>query len=62
MSIEFTFRTITIQSDQVQDQYPFLISDVTKCLPQRKTPKRRKRKKRKTAGCLIEEIIADIEK
>jgi len=48
MTIELTFRTMTIQTGQY--------------LPVQKTPKRRKRKKSKTAGYLIQEIIAEIEK
>ena len=62
MKIELQFNSVSVQSDQVQDQYPFVISDVNKCLPVKRTRKRRKRKKGKTAGSLIQEIIADIEK
>ena len=58
MAIEFTFKTITIQSDQIEEQYPFLISELGLCLPIPKTSKRRKRKrKNRTVGSLINEII-----
>ena len=62
MSIEFIFNSVTIQSDQIQEEFPFLVDGISEYLPVHKTPKKRKRRKKKTAGSLIEEIIADVEK
>ena len=62
MSIEFTIQSITLQPEDLQEQFPNLISMLNSDLPQRKTHKRRKRKPKVTAGQLIEEIIAGIEK
>ena len=63
MAIEFIFNTVTVQpGDQIQEeQFPGLISMMNSYLPKRQTPKRRKRKSKKTVGSLIEEIIMDIE-
>jgi hypothetical protein len=62
MSIEFKIQSVTLQSEDIQEQFPCLISMMNSYLPQRKTPKIRKRKSKETVGSLIEEIIADIEK
>ena len=61
MSIEFTLNSVTIQSDQIQEQFPHLVSMVNSYLPAKETPKRRKGKERKTVGALIEEIIDGID-
>ena len=62
MSIEFIFNTVTIQPDQIQEQFPNLISVMNSYLPVRKTHKKRKLRSKKTVGSLINEIIADVEK
>ena len=63
MSIEFKIQSITIQPEDLQEQFPGLITALQSYLPTQKTPKKRRpRKKRLTAGHLIQEIISDIEK
>jgi len=63
MSIQFTIQSVTLQPEELQEQLPYLISMMNSCLPKRKTPKRRRlRKKRNTAGVMIQEIIDSIEK
>lgn len=62
MSIEFIFNTVTVQSDQIQKQYPGLISELGKYLSIQKSPKRRKpRRKKKTVASLIDDIKDSIE-
>ncbi len=62
MSTEYKFQSVVLQSEDIQEYFPDLISMMNSYLPKRKTPKRRKpRKKRITAGQLIDRIIADIE-
>ena len=62
MTIEFIFNTVTVQSDQIQEQFHGIISTMNSYLPAKKTPKRRTSRKRKTVGSLIDEIIDSIEK
>lgn len=62
MKIEFQFNTVAVQPQEMQEQFPGLISTVNSYLPKRKTYKRRKYKKKKTVGSLINEIIDSIEK
>jgi len=63
MSIEFKIQSITLQSEDIQEQFPNLISMVESYLPTQKTSKKRRpRKKRITAGVMIQEIIDSIEK
>ena len=62
MSIEITIQSITLQPEDLQEQFPALISMVNSYLPKRKTPKRRKpRKKKEKIGPLIQEIIDSID-
>ena len=61
MSIEFIFNTVTVQHDQIQEQFPHLVSMVNSYLPAKETHKRRRRKKKLTAGPLIQEIIDSID-
>ena len=61
MSIEFKIQSVTLQSADIQEHFPCLISMMNSYLPKRKNTKRRKRKKGETVGSLIEEIIADVE-
>ena len=61
MTIEFKIQSVTLQSEDIQDQLPGLISMVNSYLPKRKTPKRRKRKSKITASHMIQEIIDSIE-
>ena len=61
MSIEFTLNSVTIQSDQIQEQFPDLVSVIYPHRPAPKKTKRRRRKKKLTAGPLIQEIINSIQ-
>lgn len=62
MSIEYIFNTVTIQPDQIQEQYPTFMSELGKYLPVQKPLKTRKqRKKKRTVGSLIDEIKDSIE-
>ena len=61
MTIEFKIQSIILESEDLQEKFPDLISMMNSYLPKRKTPKRRKPRKRKTMGSLIEEIIDSIE-
>ena len=62
MKIEFQFNSVQIDPQEIQEQFPDLISMVNSYLPKKKTPKRRKRKATITAGQLINEIIDSIDK
>ena len=62
MSIEFKIQSVILKSDDLQEQFPGLITMMNSYLPKRKTPKRRKRKTKETVGPLIQEIIDSIEK
>ena len=62
MKIELQFNSFQIDQQELQEQFPGLLSALHSYLPTQKTPKRRRpRKKRITAGQLIDRIIADIE-
>ena len=61
MSIEYKFQSITLQPEDLQEQFPALLSALHSYLPKHKTPKRRKRKPKETIGSLIQEIIDSIE-
>lgn len=62
MSIEFTFNSVQIDQQDIQEYFLGLIAMVDSYLPKIKTPKRRKpRKKKETVGSLINEIIDSIE-
>lgn len=62
MSIEYKFQSVVLQSEDIQEYFPNLIAMVESYLPKQKTPKRRKpRKKRITAGVMIQDIIDSIE-
>ena len=64
MRIEYKSQSITLQPGDLQEQFPGLISMMNSYLPKRKTSKKRKYKKKKrlTAGMMINEIIDSIEK
>ena len=62
MTIEFEIQSVILQSEDIQEQFPGLISTVNSYLPVKKSYKRRKSKIRKTVGSLINEIIANVEK
>jgi len=62
MSIEIQFNSVQINPQELQEQFPNLVAMVEPYLPTQKTPKRRKRKSKKTVGYLIQNIINDIEK
>ena len=58
MTIEFQIQSVILQSEDIQEHLPGLIAMANSYLPKKKTPKRRKpRKKKITAGQLINEII-----
>ncbi|MHA1973165.1 MAG: hypothetical protein ACTSW1_09240 [Candidatus Hodarchaeales archaeon] len=61
MSVEFIFNTVIIQPGQLQEQYSFLVSELGKYLPVQKTHRRRKPRKKRTVGSLINEIIDSIQ-
>ena len=61
MTIEFKIQSIILESEDLQEQYPDLISMMNSYLPKRKTPKRRKPRKKRNVGILIDEIIDSIE-
>ena len=61
MRIEFIFTSVTIGHDQIQEEFPFLVDGMGEYLPVHKTRRKRKPRKRKTVGSLINQIIADVE-
>ena len=61
MSTEIIFNTVTIRPADLQEQFPYLATMMDSYLPAKETPKRRKRRKKKTVSYLINEIIESIE-
>ena len=61
MTIEFTINSVTIQTEDIREQFPDIVSVIYPHLPAPKKPKRRQRRKRKTAGPLIQAIIDGID-
>ncbi len=61
MSIEFKIQSVTLQTEDLQEQLPALISMVNYYLSKKKVCKRRIRKSKETVGPLIQEIIDSIE-
>lgn len=63
MSIEFTIQSITLQPEDLQEYFPALAMMINSSLPVQKKIKRRKRKRKKgkTVGPLIQEIIDSID-
>ena len=59
--IELIFTSVTIQSDQIQEQFPFLVDGMGEYLPAHKTRRKRKSKEKQTVGSLINQIIDSIE-
>ena len=62
MTIKFKIQSVILRSEDIQEQYPNLISSINYFLQSQNKPKKRKYRKRKTVGSLIDEIIADVEK
>ena len=62
MSIQITFQSITIQTDEMQENLFGLGYELGRYNSSPKIPKRRKRKKVELIGPLIDEIIEDVEK
>lgn len=62
MSIEYTFQTVVLQYEDLQEKFPFLVNEIGEYLPVQKPPKKRRSKKKKTMGSLIEDIIDSMEK
>ena len=62
MSIEFTYNSIQIDQQELQELFPGLAMMINSSLPTQKTPKKRKpRKKKITMGDKIQDIIDSIE-
>ena len=61
MRIELQFNSVRLEPQDLQEYCPNLISSISSYPVARQTPKRRKRKKGKTVGALIEEIIDSID-
>ena len=60
MAIQIQFNSVTLQYEDIQEQFPELIPMIQSSLPQKKKIKRRKLKKKITVACLIDEIIDNI--
>jgi len=61
MSIEIKLQSVVLQSEDIQKQFPDLISMMNSYLPRQKIPKRRRaRKTQKLATALIDDIIDSI--
>ena len=61
MSIEFKFNSIVVSQQEIQEQFPNLVSMMNSYLPAKKTPKRRARKRKKTVSSLIDDIIDSLD-
>ena len=61
MKIELQFNSVTIQPQEIQEYFPNIISSISSYPVIQKTPKRRKPRKKKTVGVLIDEIIDSLE-
>jgi hypothetical protein len=62
MSIEYKFQTVVLQYEDVQEQFPDIISMVNSHLPQKKIYRKRKpRKNRETVSDLINALIDSID-
>ena len=62
MTIKYIFNSVTLQNEDIQEQFPGLISAIQSYLPAQKTPKKRKpRKKKVYMSDLIKPIIDSIE-
>ena len=61
MSIEFKTQTILLNTEEIQQQYPELIPAILSYISKKTPIKKKPRKKRKTVGSLIAEIIDSIE-
>jgi hypothetical protein len=62
MRIEFQFNSVQIDQQELQELFPALLAMDNSSLQQKKTPKRRKRKAKKTVGPLIQENNDSIDK
>ena len=60
MGIEIQFNSVVLQYEDIQELFPELIPMIDSSLSKRKKPKRRKREKKITVACLIDEIIENI--
>ena len=61
MTIKFKIQSVILRSEDIQEQYPNLISSINYFLQSQNKPKKRKYRKRKTVGVLIDQIIDDIQ-
>ena len=62
MTIKYIFNSVTLQNEDIQEQFPGLISAIQSYLPVKKIPKKRKpRKKKVYMSDLIKPIIDSIE-
>ena len=62
MNIEFEFNSVKVQPQELQENFPNIISAIQSYLPAQEIPKRRRRRRKKTVGSLIDKIIDSIEK
>ena len=63
MSIELIFNSVTVQYEDILEQFPVLYSQLNEYLPSpKKRRQRRKRKQKVTLGSLIKPIIDSLEK
>ena len=61
MKIEFQFNSVSVNPQDIGENYPNIISAMDFYPVIQKTPKRRKPRKKKTVGVLIDEIIDSLE-
>ena len=59
--IEFKIQSVILQDGEIQGKFPDLVTMINSYLPKRKTHQKRTSKKNRSAGDLINEIIADVE-
>ena len=61
MSIEVLFNSVILRTEDIEEHFPALVPTIKSYMQSQKRPKKRRvRKKRKTAGALIDEIISDV--
>ena len=61
MKIEFELQSVILRNEDIQEKFPALVPMINSYLATQRTPKRRKRKNKKTVGPLIQEIIDSID-
>ena len=61
MEIEFQFNSIVVSQQELQEQFPNLVSMMNSYLPAKKPVKRRAKKRKKKVSSLIDNIIDSID-